>query len=66
MARSIVARYLREGRIAEGPRGEANHVRVDDEIRNCLNDIINENLPTNTSTDKSRVEVTSSTKTGNP
>ena len=41
-ARSIVARYLLEGRIAERPRGEANHVRVD-EMRNCLNDIINEN-----------------------
>ena len=42
-ARSIVARYLREGRIAERPRGGANHVRVDDEMRNCLNDIINQN-----------------------
>ena len=27
----------------ERPRGGANHVRVDDEMRNCLNDIINEN-----------------------
>ena len=42
-ARSIVARYLREGRIAERTRGGANHVRVDGEMRNCLNDIINEN-----------------------
>ena len=42
-ARGIVARYLREGRIAERPRGGANHVRVDDEIRICLNDILNEN-----------------------
>ena len=42
-ARSIVTRYLREGRIAERPRGGANHIRVDDEMRNCLNDIINEN-----------------------
>ena len=41
-ARSIVARYLREGRMAETPRGGANHVRVDDGMRNCLNDIINE------------------------
>ena len=41
-ARSIVARYLREGRIAERPRGGANHVRVDDEMRDCLNDTINE------------------------
>ena len=31
------------GKIAERPRGGANHVRVDDEMRNCLNDIINEN-----------------------
>ena len=42
-ARSIVARYLRKGRIAERPRGGANYVRVDGEMRNCLNDIINEN-----------------------
>ena len=42
-ARSIVARYLRERRIAETQRGGANHVRVDDEMRNCLNGIINEN-----------------------
>lgn len=42
-ARSIVARYLREGTIAERPRGGANHVRVGDELRNCLNDFINEN-----------------------
>ena len=42
-ARSIVARCLRERRIAERPRGGANHVRVDDEMRNCLNDILNEN-----------------------
>ena len=42
-ARSIVAWYLRGGRIAERPRGGANHVRVDDEMRNCLNDIINAN-----------------------
>ena len=41
--RSIVARYLREGKIAERPWGGANHVRVDDEMRNCLNDILNEN-----------------------
>ncbi|PFX18911.1 Helicase required for RNAi-mediated heterochromatin assembly 1 [Stylophora pistillata] len=32
-ARSIVARYIREGRIAERPRGGANNVRVDNEIR---------------------------------
>ena len=43
-ARSIVARYLREVRIAERPQGGANHVRADDEMRNCLNDILNENV----------------------
>ena len=42
-ARSIVARYIREGRIAERPRGDANNVRVDNEIKDCLNDILNNN-----------------------
>ena len=37
-ARGIVSRYVREGRIAERPRGGANHVRVD-----CLDDIIKAN-----------------------
>ena len=40
-ARSIVARYIREGRIAEIPRGGANNVRVDSEMKDCLNDILN-------------------------
>ena len=31
-SRSIVARYIREGRIAERPRGGANNVRVDNEM----------------------------------
>ncbi|KAM7434457.1 hypothetical protein ABFA07_015439 [Porites harrisoni] len=43
-ARGIVSRYVREGRIAERPRGGANHVRVDDAMRDCLDDIINENF----------------------
>ena len=42
-ARSIVSRYVREGRIAERSRGGLNHVRVDNEIRDCLNEILNEN-----------------------
>ena len=42
-ARSIVSRYVREGRIAERPHGGPNHVRVDNEMRDCLNDILNEN-----------------------
>ena len=42
-ARGIVARYIREGRIRERPRGGRNNVLVDDEMRQCLEDIINEN-----------------------
>ena len=42
-ARGIVARYIREGRIRERPRGGRNNVRVDDEMRDCLEEIINEN-----------------------
>ena len=42
-ARSIVARYIREGRIAERARGRANNVRVDNEMKDCLNDILNDN-----------------------
>ena len=42
-ARGIVARYIREGRIRERPRGGQNNVRVDDEMRDCLEEIINEN-----------------------
>ena len=41
-ARSIVSRYVREGRIEERPRGGPNHVRVDNEMRDCLNEILNE------------------------
>ena len=42
-ARGIVARYIRERRIRERPRGGRNNVLVDDEMRQCLEDIINEN-----------------------
>ena len=42
-ARGIVARYIREGRIRERQRGGRNNVRVDDEMRDCLEEIINEN-----------------------
>lgn len=41
--RSIVARYIREVRIAERPRGGDNNVRVDNKIKDCLNDILNDN-----------------------
>ena len=39
----MISRYVREGRISERPRGGADHVRVDDAMRDCLDDIINEN-----------------------
>ena len=42
-ARSIVARYIREGRIAEGPRGGANNVLGDNGMKDCLNDILDKN-----------------------
>ena len=42
-ARGIVARHIREGRIRERPRGDRNNVLVDDEMRQCLEEIINEN-----------------------
>ena len=42
-ARGIVARYAREGRIAERPRGGQNNVRVDEEMKESLSDIVNEN-----------------------
>ena len=42
-ARSIVTRHVREGRIAERLRGGPKHVRVDNEMRDCLDDILNEN-----------------------
>ena len=42
-ARGIVARYVREGRIAESPRGGQSNVRVEEEIKECLSDIVNEN-----------------------
>ena len=42
-ARRIIARYIREGRIQERPQGGRNHVRVDDGMRDCLEEIISEN-----------------------
>ena len=42
-ARGIAARYVREGRIAERPRGGQNNLRVDEERKECLSDIVNEN-----------------------
>lgn len=42
-ARGIVSRYIRENRTAERPRGGANNVKFNDEMRQCLEDIVNEN-----------------------
>ena len=42
-ARSIVDRYLPDGRVRERPRCGANNVRVHDEMRDCVQDILNEN-----------------------
>ena len=42
-ARGIVARYIREGLIRERPRDCRNNVLVDDEMRQCLEEIINAN-----------------------
>ena len=44
-ARGIVARYIREGHIRERPSGAQNNVLpvVEDEVRQCLEEIINEN-----------------------
>ena len=42
MARGIVAQYIREGRIRERTRGGRNNVLAEDEMRQRLEDIINE------------------------
>ena len=42
MARGIAPRYIREGRTRERPRGGRNNVLVDDQMRELLEDIINE------------------------
>ena len=42
-ARRIVARYIRERRIVERPRGGgASNVCVDNEMKDCLNYILND------------------------
>ena len=42
-ARGIIARYLRENKVDERPHGERNHVKVDEEMRRCLEAILNKN-----------------------
>ena len=41
--KGFMARYIKEGRIEEIPRGGRNNVRVDEEMRDCLEEVINEN-----------------------
>ena len=62
-ARSIVARYIREGRIAERPRGGANNVRVDNEMKDCLHERhFERQLYVNFGTNKPRAKTTPSAK----
>ena len=42
MRRSIIALYIREGRMNQRTRGGRNHVKIDDK-KNCLEGMINEN-----------------------
>ena len=42
-ARGIIKRYLDEHRIEELPRGGRNNVKVDNDMRQCIEEIINEN-----------------------
>ena len=42
-ARGIVGTYVRESRVEERPRGGRNNTKDDDEVRACLNEIVNEN-----------------------
>ena len=42
-ARGILTRYICEGRVQERPRGGRNNVKVDDDIEQCLNDIVDDN-----------------------
>ena len=42
-ARGIIRRYLQHNRVDERRRGGRNNVRVDDVMKNCLEEIVNEN-----------------------
>ena len=42
-AKSIVATSLREARVDERTRGGRNNVRVDNQMRDCINEISDEN-----------------------
>ena len=42
-ARGIVRQHLQEGQIAERPRGSPNHRKVNDEMKQCVEEILNKN-----------------------
>ena len=42
-ARGIIATYIKENRTEERPRGSANNVKVDEEMKQCLTAITEEN-----------------------
>ena len=65
-ARRIVARYIRESRIHEKPQGGWNHVRVVDEMRDYLEEIINENCLLTLLPNQSRTAATPSGQANHP
>ena len=42
-ARGILTRHIREGGVQERPRDGRNNVKVDDDIKKCLNDLVDDN-----------------------
>ena len=44
MARGVIKWYLQEGRVEELTRGGRNNIKIDDEMRQRVEAIINENL----------------------
>ena len=41
--RSIITTFVKQGRVEERPRGGAHNVKVDEEIKQCLSEIVYEN-----------------------
>ena len=41
--RGIVTRFIRENRVDERPRGGRNNIKVNEEMRQCLEEILNKN-----------------------
>ena len=42
-ARGIITRYIRENRVHERQRGGRHNIKVNEEMRQCLEDILSEN-----------------------